>query len=291
MSNMYNFDVKSPTSLSEALALMDQYQNQIKPMAGGTDVLILVRNNLGQWGEIPIILNLSSIPDLDFIRETEDTIEIGPLVTHTDVLESSIIKKYIPSLTKAVSIVGSPQIRNLGTIIGNICRGSPAADTLGVLYAREAKIHVQTIDDEKIIPISEFLTGPGMTTLPDNGLVTKLEIPKLPGYVSDYFSLRQRDALSIVVISVAIEALFNTEKSQIEDIRIVLGAVAPTFVRAPKTEALLKSQPLSQELISQVEQLVVSECKPITDVRSNKEYRQAMTGVLLGRFLRNVIKE
>ena len=288
---MYQFDVKSPTSLAEALVLKDQYQRDIQPLAGGTDVLIMVRNNLGEWRRTPLMLNLNSIPGLDFIRESEIDIEIGPLVTHTQVLESPIIEKYVPALHKAVGFVGSPQIRNLGTIIGNLCRGSPAADTLGVLYAREAKVHIQTVDSEKIVSIEEFLTGPGISTLPDNGLVTKLSIPKLPGYISDYTTLRQRVALSIVVVSIAVEALFDEDKSQIEDIRIVLGAVAPTFVRAHKTESLLKSREFTKELIGQAEQLVTSECVPITDVRSNKDYRQAMTGVLLGRFLRKFLNK
>ena len=270
---------------------MDQYGKDIEPLAGGTDVLIMVRNNLGKWGNVPNVLNMLSIPHMDFINETENAIEIGPTVTHTQVLVSPIIAQHIPALIRAIEYVGSPQIRNLGTIVGNVVRGSPAADTLCLFYTREAKIRVQTVNSTEDISISEFLVGPGQTTLPENGLVTKIIIPKLPGYKSDYISLRQRNALSIVVISIAIEVLLNEDQSQIDDIRIALGAVAPTIVRAPKTEQLLKNQILSEDLISQAEQLVTTECVPITDVRSNKKYRQAMTGVLLGRFLREIIKK
>ena len=288
---MYNFEVKSPTSLVEALSLMDQYGKDIEPLAGGTDVLIMVRNNLGKWGNVPNVLNMLSIPHMDFINETENAIEIGPTATHSQVLVSPIIAQHIPALIRAIEYVGSPQIRNLGTIVGNVVRGSPAADTLCLFYTREAKIRVQTVNSTEDISISEFLVGPGQTTLPENGLVTKIIIPKLPGYKSDYISLRQRNALSIVVMSIAIEVLLNEDQSQIDDIRIALGAVAPTIVRAPKTEQLLKNQILSENLITQAEQLVATECVPITDVRSNKKYRQAMTGVLLGRFLREIIKK
>ncbi|MHA1444591.1 MAG: FAD binding domain-containing protein [Candidatus Hodarchaeales archaeon] len=286
---MYHFEIKSPTSLAEALSMMDMHGKDIEPLAGGTDVLIMVRNNLGKWGDVPMMLNIHSIPEMDFITETNDTIEIGPAVTHTQVLQSPVIKEHIPALIKAIDYVGSPQIRNLGTIIGNVVRGSPAADTLCLLYTREAKIRIQTVNSEEDIPISNFLVGPGQTILPENGLVTKLIVPKLPMYRSDYVSLRQRNALSIVVMSIAIEVLFNEAKSQISDIRIALGAVAPTIVRAHKTEKLLKSQKFSIDLIMQAEQLVATECVPITDVRSNKQYRQAMTSVLLGRFLRKFI--
>ena len=287
---MYHFEVKSPTSLAEALSLMDVHGKDIEPLAGGTDVLIMVRNNLGKWGEVPIMLNIHSIPGMDFITETNNTIEIGPTVTHTQVLQNPIIKEHIPALIKAIDYVGSPQIRNLGTIIGNVVRGSPAADTLCLLYTREAKIRVQTVNSEEDIPISDFLVGPGQTILPENGLVTKLIVPKLPGYQSDYISLRQRNALSIVVMSIAVEVHFNEEKSQINDIRIALGAVAPTIVRTPKTEQLLISKNLTDDLIAEAEQLITTECVPITDVRSNKKYRQAMTGVLLGRILREMIE-
>ncbi len=287
---MYHFEVKSPTSLAEALSLMDQYGKNIEPLAGGTDVLIMVRNNLGKWGDVPLMLNLHSIPEMDFITETNNTIEIGPSVTHTQVLQSPIIKNHIPALIKAVEYVGSPQIRNLGTIVGNVVRGSPAADTLSLLYTREAKIRVQTVISEEDIPIRDFLVGPGQTILPENGLVTKLIIPKLPDYQSDYVSLRHRNALSIVVMSIAVEVLFNEEMSQINDIRVALGAVAPTIVRAHKTEQLLKSQELTEDLIVEAEQLITTECVPITDVRSNKKYRKAMTGVLLGRILRKMVE-
>ncbi|MHA1975715.1 MAG: FAD binding domain-containing protein [Candidatus Hodarchaeales archaeon] len=285
---MYSNEILSPKSLADALAIKDQYGKDIFPLAGGTDVLVMVRNKLGIWGNSPPLLNLNSIPDIDFIRETKNTIEIGPLVTHTQLLESSLIDKYIPALKKAVSIIGAPQIRNLGTIIGNMCRASPAADTLTTLYARDTQVQIQTVDTLDLIPIEEFITGPGSIDIPKNGLVTKIVIPKLEGYKGDYISLRQRYALSIVVVSIAVEALLSKDGSKLEDIRISLGAVAPTIVRATKTESFLRSQNFTIESITQAENLITEECTPITDIRSNEKYRKAMTGVLLGRFLRGL---
>ncbi|MHA2156075.1 MAG: FAD binding domain-containing protein [Candidatus Hodarchaeales archaeon] len=278
----------SPTSLAEALAIKDQYGSDIFPLAGGTDVLVMVRNKLGVWGESPPLLNLNSIPDLNFIQETDTNIEIGPLVTHTQLLESPIIAKNIPVLKKAVSIIGSPQIRNLGTIVGNMCRASPAADTLAPLYTRNTLVQVQTVNNSELLPIDEFISGPGQISIPKNGLVTKIVIPKLEGYRGDYISLRQRYALSIVVVSIAVEVLLSKDKLKIDDIRISLGAVAPTIVRARKTESLLKSHTFSEDLIEQSEKMIVEECRPISDIRSNKRYRKAMTGVLLGRILKNL---
>ncbi len=286
---MYSNEILSPTSLTEALAIKDQYRGSIHPLAGGTDVLVMVRNKLGIWADAPPLLNLNTIPDLNTIQEMDDCIEIGPLVTHTQLLESPIIEKYIPTLKKAVSIIGSPQIRNLGTIVGNICRASPAADTLATLYARDAQVRIQTINGSDLIPINEFITGPGEIGIPENGLVTNLVIPKLDGYIGDYISLRQRYALSIVVVSIAVEALLTKKKSKINDIRISLGAVAPTIVRATRTEELLISSDFTEDIITEAENLIVEECKPISDIRSNKRYRKAMTGILLGRILKSFL--
>jgi len=287
---MYQFEIETPKNIMEALTLKNKFKNGIQPLAGGTDVLVMVRNKLGKWGASPRLLNLTQIQELNFINDTDEFIEIGPLTTHTQVLESPIIKQYFPAFVKAVAYVGSPQIRNLGTIIGNVCRASPAADSLPILYVRDAQVQIQTIDDKKIIPIEEFITGPGQTVLPDNALVTKLIIPKLPNYIGDYTSIRQRIALSIVVVSVAIEAQFNQEKRRLDDIRISLGAVSPTVVRARKTENLLMTNILNSDLIMEAKSRVKTECIPITDVRSNKDYRQAMTSILLGRFLDNLIR-
>ena len=288
---MYSNEILSPTSLADALTIKDQYGSDIFPLAGGTDVLVMVRNKIGVWGESPPLLNLNGIPDFDFVQETDDGVEIGPLATHTQLLESSIIEKYIPTLKKAISIIGSPQIRNLGTIIGNVCRASPAADTLTTLYARDTQVQIQTVDSLTLVPIHEFITSPGQIRIPKNGLVTKIIIPKLVGYTGDYISLRQRYALSIVVVSIAVEALLSKDKSKIEDIRIALGAVAPTIVRTTRTEELLKSNIFNEELILEAENQIIDECKPISDIRSNKKYRKAMTGVLLGRILRNIHKQ
>ena len=287
---MYKFQIETPKTLMEALALKNEFKDRIQPLAGGTDVLVMVRNKLGKWGASPRLLNLTQIPELTFINESDEYIEIGPLTTHTQVLESPIIKRYFPAMIKAIAYIGSPQIRNLGTIIGNICRASPAADSLPVLYARDAQIQIQTIKNQKIMPIEEFITGPGQTVLPEDALVTKLIIPKLSNYIGDYTSIRQRDALSIVVVSIAVEAQFNQEKKKLEDIRISLGAVSPTVVRARKTEKLLKAKNLTSDLIMEAKATIKSECIPITDVRSNKDYRQAMTGVLLGRFLDMLVR-
>lgn len=281
---MYEFEIHSPTNLDEALELKATFGVELHPLAGGTDVLVSIRNNRVNWGEKPSLLNLNNIQALHFIRETPDAIEIGPLLTHTEISTHPLIITHVPALAKAVSYIGSPQIRNRGTIAGNMCHASPAADSLPILYCRNALIEIQTQEHTTQVPIEEFITGPGFIAIDPCGIVTKIIVAKLPNYIGEYLTLRQRQALSCNVVSVGVEMLQDL-KGKIKDIRIALGAVAPTVVRGKKTENLLRGNVITDELINDAKNLIKTECVPIDDVRSNKNYRQAMTGILLARFL------
>jgi len=282
---MYQFNIHSPEDLEEALELKATFGADLHPFAGGTDVLVSIRNNRVDWGEQPSLLNLNKIQALHFIKETPNTIEIGALMTHSEISNHPLIQTHIPALAKAVSYIGSPQIRNRGTIVGNLCHASPAADSLPILYCRNANIEVQTQKQTTLVPIEEFITGPGFIALDPSGIVTKISVPKLPDYIGDYLTLRQRQALSCNVVSVGIEMKYPNQREKIEDIRIALGAVSPTVIRGEKTEKLLKNKVITQDIINSAHELIQTECVPIDDVRSNKHYRQAMTGVLLSRFL------
>lgn len=282
---MYELDIARPETLDEALELKKEHGENMHPLAGGTDVLVCIRNNLVDWGPKPSLLDLNHISELHFVNETRDSVEIGPLLTHAEIIENEVINRHVPALCKAVSFIGSPQIRNRGTIAGNVVHASPAADCLPILYARDSKVETRTHKQTKLVPIQDFITGPGVVEIDPHGIVTKIVIPKLPGYVGDYLTLRQRRALSCNVVSVGVE--MKSDKGKIEDIRVALGAVAPTVVRGVKTESLLRNRKLSADLIEEAQTLIRTECQPIDDVRSNRKYRQAMTGVLLARFLRN----
>ena len=285
---MYKLDIHSPKTLEKALELKNIHGNMLHSLAGGTDVLVSLRSNRVDWGSKPSLLNLNNIEDLHFVTETRDTVEIGPLLTHNELTQNPLIKEHIPTLCKALTYIGSPQIRNQGTIGGNIVHASPAADSLPVLYMRDTKIEVSTYQKRTLVPIQDFITGPGSVELDPYGIVTKILVPKHSGYRGDYQTLRQRKAISINVVSVGSEILMSDE-GRVEDIRIALGAVSPTVVRGEKTERYLQNKKLSHEIIGVVKELIQKECIPIDDIRSKKKYRSAMTGVLLSRFLRNQI--
>ncbi len=285
---MYEFKILKPLSLTHALELKAEYGADLHPLAGGTDILVSVRNNRVDWGNTPILLDINHlIKELKFVKETVETVEIGSLMTHTEIIDNQIVQSYIPTLCKSLALIGSPQIRNRGTMIGNIVHASPAADSLPILYARDAKVEIKSLKYTKLIPISDFITGPGIVNLNPDAIVTKIIIPKLPKYTGDYLSLRQRRSLSCNVVSVGVEMLKNNTNNGIKDIRIALGAVSPMVVRGKKTEQLLKGNQISNNIFIEAERLIQTECVPITDVRSNMDYRRAMTGILLKRFLQS----
>jgi CO/xanthine dehydrogenase FAD-binding subunit len=282
---MYDLNIVRPETLHEALELKKEHGENLHPLAGGTDILVSIRNKSVNWGPKPSLLSLNRIRELHFVKETNYAVEIGPLLTHTEIVENKVIKNHVPTLCKAISFIGSPQIRNRGTIAGNVVHASPAADCLPILYARDSKVEVRTNIQSKLVPIQDFISGPGIVRIDPHGVVTKIVVPKLPRYVGDYLSLRQRRAQSCNVVSVGVEMKIDVGK--VKDIRIALGAVAPTVVRGDKTELLLRNRKLSPDIIEEAQTLIETECQPIDDVRSNSKYRRAMTGVLLARFLRN----
>ena len=283
---MFMLDISSPESLDEALELKKNHGNEIQVLAGGTDVLININKGVESVHR-SALLNLTKIEELGFVRETTDSIEIGSLVTHSEIIHNQLIQAHIPSLCKAASFIGSPQIRNQGTLVGNVVNASPAADSLPVLYARDALIEVSTVEKKTLVPVNEFIKGPGVVDLDPAGIVTKIVVPKLTGYFGDYLTLRQRKAVSISVVSLGGEILVSRD-GVVEDVRIALGAVSPTVVRGVLTEYLLRNRRLSPGLVKEAVRVVQTECVPIDDFRSNKEYRGAMAGVLVQKFLQSI---
>lgn len=288
MDHFDGIEFLTPKTLEEALKLKEQHKSNIVLMSGGTDVLVSIRGGHPRFKK-PNILNIGLLEELKFIKEENDYIAIGSANTHSELIESSLIQNFMPHLADAVSRIGSTQIRNQGTICGNLVMASPAGDSIGPLVTREAKIVAKSSKNVRIIPIKEFLIGPGQTSLKEDEIVVEIRVPKTPiNWFKKYISLRQRKALSCNKVSVSLELNLDDENSVIEA-RIALGAVAPTVVRAKKTEAFLKGKILEKEnleLFKKAEELANSECSPIDDTRSNKNYRKIMTGILVSKALR-----
>lgn len=275
-------DYFEPKSVNEALSLLHQYGDQAKVIAGGTDIMVDMK-----YKEAPgCLVNIKRIPGLGAIQENGGGLRIGSLVTIREIETNVLIRERLPVLWEAAHQFASLQIRNTATIGGNICRASPSGETLAPLLVLEAKAKLAFSDGEKTESFSTLFLGPGKTSLGSKGLLTEIEVPyPAKGSRGIYLKHAVRGAMDIAMVGVAVLMTPDAAKAKIQDVRIGLGAVAPTPIRAPKTEALVRGKPLSPALAREAAQLAASESSPITDQRSSAEYRQWIVAALTRRGL------
>jgi carbon-monoxide dehydrogenase medium subunit len=233
-------------------------------------------------------VDLNRIQELNYIKEEEGFIKIGATATHTQVAANPLTAR-IPALYDAVSRIGSPQIRNRGTITGNIVNASPAADTACPLIVHGAEIEVQSVEATNIMPIEELFVGPKINCLEPGELVTEIRIPVPPeNSCSAYKRIGRRKAFTLSVVSAA--AYLQVEDNVCVDTGIAFGSVAMTPLRVPEAEDMLKGKELSEENILEASEAVRDFVKPITDVRGTAEYRQDMCPVLMRRALQTALE-
>jgi len=308
---MKKFDYLKPKTLEEALSLLNQQGKKAKLIAGGTDVIVLIK----QKTMAPdILISLRGIPGLDQIQYN-GTLRIGALVTHRAIEKSEVIRKEFSALADAADVLGSIQIRNVATIGGNICTAAPSADTATPLLVLGTQVKIKSLKEEKTVPIEEFFTGPGETILKKGEIVTELVMPKpLPHTGSAYWKLQRRLALDLPILGVStllsldkgtiscsdmlctvspISSILHTmEQDELvcKEVRIALGVAAPTPVRAVKAESLLRGKKISDELLEEVAETAVKEAQPRDTIRGEAWYRSDMIKVLVKRMVMKSIE-
>jgi len=257
------------------LADLKKLRKPVKFLAGGTDIYPLLKDG---FLENEVFCDISEIKELKEIKIKKDVLEVGALITFSDVIEKPLFRKYANALYESALVMGSPQIRNRATLGGNIANASPSGDSIPPLFVLKAKIktNLRTVD------INRFFTGPKRTILKKNEIITGIIIPK-EQRESYFMKVGPRKALAISKVSVA--AAFKVQKGIIKDVRIALGAVGPTVLRAKKTEKFLEGKKLSKEHIRTASELASSEATPIDDFRSLAAYRKKVVGSLLEKIL------
>jgi len=264
-------DYFEPKTLSEAVSLLAKYGAEAKVIAGGTDMLVDMK-----FKEEPAcLINIKKIPGLSGIRENGAGLRIGALTTIRDIETSALVRQRLAVLWQASHQFASLQIRNTATIGGNICRASPSGETLAPLLVLEARGKCVSADGEKSEPFSSLFLGPGKTSFGAKGLLTEIEVPyPAAGSQGVYLKHAVRGAMDIAMVGVAVLLTPDAAKSAIQDVRIGLGAVAPTPIRASKTEALLCGKPLTAALLQEAAAMAAAESSPISDQRSSAENRR-----------------
>lgn len=276
-----------PDSLDLAVECLKD--GDVTILAGGTDL-----TPQSQAGRIKIkqtLMNIRHIPQLTGITLEGSEIRIGSLTTITEIMQHPLVQKHLPVLVEACDHFASDQIRNAGTLGGNICNASPAGDTLIPLLVLDASVELASMPESKLyrhsMPLSTFFVGPGKTRRSLCELVTCVRIP-LPGdnHVSRFFKLGTRPALDISTISIGIAG--NFDKGCLLNVRVAFGAVAPTPVRATLTEQALEGRHLDAASIEQIAAIARDEVQPINDVRATAWYRKEMIHNITKRILSHV---
>ncbi len=279
MNPIPKFEYHAPVTLAGALELLAEL-DEAKPIIGGTDLMVSMRQAACNPSHI---VDLNRIPDLNYIIEEEGYIKIGATTTHSQVASNPLTAS-VPALYDAVSRIGSPQIRNRGTITGNIVNASPAADTACPLIVHNAEIEIRSADSTHILPIEELFVGPKINCLEPSELVTEIRMPKPPvNSSSAYKRIGRRKAFTLSVVSAAV--YIQAEENVCIEAGIAFGSVAMTPLRVSDVEEMLKGKELTMENVKEASEAVREYVKPITDVRGTEEYRRDMCPVLMRRAL------
>jgi len=278
---MKRFEYFEPATLAEAAGLMHAANAQV--LAGGTDLLVEIKEQLRR---VERVVNIKRIPEIGGLSyDAREGLRIGALVTAREIEVSPVVQEKYASLAQSARELGSIQVRNRATIVGNVCRASPSADTLPPLIADGAQVRIFGERGERVVALEEFFTGPGRTVLGPGELVTEILVPPpAPRTGKVYIKHGRRKAMELATVGVAVSMTLS------RDVRIVLGAVAPTPIRARQAEGLLQGMKLTSELIAKAAEAAEAESRPISNVRASAGYRRDMVRVLTRRALAQAVK-
>ena len=270
---MQSFDYQKVYSLQEALDAASASRGGSAFMAGGTDLLVQIKEGKKRPKSI---IDVKGISEMDGVVITGDECSIGAL-TSIRILERSLsISEKVPLLAQAAAKLGSVQVRHRATVGGNICNGSPSADMASALLALDAQVEIYGNAGRRVIDLDKFFLGPGATVLGDGELLTRLKIPLTRNRRgSVYYKLSTRKAMDLAFVGVAVLLELGRDDT-ISKTRIALGAVAPTPIRVPSAEKLLEGIRLSPEAAREAAELAARSCEPISDHRASAEYRREM---------------
>ena len=280
---MPGFDFYEPKNIQEALEFMSRSKGKTKILSGGTDLIVNLKKGLLSPKSL---ISINRLKDLNQIRASKTKIRIGSCCTVADIAENDHIKDIFMALNEGAQRLGSPLIRNLATIGGNIITARPAADLPPVLIAYGAELVLRKISGERIIKIDSFIKGPGKTLVKPDEILTEIRI-KNPSKHSGaaYIKMGVRETLEISMVNIA--ALIELDKpgGLIKSARIVLGSVAPIPFLSPSAEKVLLGEKPSKAIFTKAGEEAAKDSRPITDFRASAEYRREMVKVLTTRAL------
>ncbi len=269
------FEYLEPKTIEEALQSLAKHGKKAKVIAGGTDLLVKMK-----MGEVhpEVLVNILRVPALRYLIEDKG-IRIGALTPFRELEKSRVIREKYTTLFEAARSVSSVQIKTMGTVGGNLCHASPAADSAPPLVVLGGKVKLVESGRERILPVEEFFVGPGETVLSPKELLVEIQIPESSSKTGSAFLKMKRVSADLAKVSVAVAVV--REGDVCKDCRIALGAVAKVPLRTKKGEEILKGKKFAENLITKAGNQIAEEIQPITDLRSTAWYRKEVTKIMV----------
>ncbi len=280
---MHAISYEAPTTVDQAVALLKTYGENGRPFCGGTDILIQLRAGVRRNEHLVDVKNIRELRQLSF--DAKSGLRLGAAVPCIEIYENEQMRRHYPGLTEAAHLIGSLQIQDRASVGGNLCNGSPAADTTPALIALNARARVVGPKGAREVAVEKFCTAPGRTVLEPGELLIELLIPAPPPHSSDaYLRLIPRNEMDIAVVGVG--SALTLDGDRVKAARIALGAVGPTPIFAAKASESLVGKKLDDAAIESAGRLAAEAATPIDDMRGTAEYRKHVTAVLTRRTLK-----
>lgn len=276
------FEHVAPASLDEALALLAEHGREARLLAGGTDLLVKVRAGLTAPR---VVIGLKRVPGLNRVSYDRAVgLTIGATALLADVAAHRDVRRVFPALAGAIAGMANVQVRNMGTVVGNICNASPCADTVPILMALGAEVVLARLGGRRTVPLERFFQGPGLTDIAPDEVAVEVRVPiPVPGTGASYHRLSPRGRVDMAVASAAVA--IQRDGGRCADARVVLGAVAPVAMRAARAEQVVTGGRLDPDTIARAADEAAAESRPISDLRASAEYRRKVVAVLVRRAL------
>lgn len=283
---MIRFDYQEPTTLKKAFSLMEKYGDDARVIAGGTSLIIMMRQRL----LMPkIVISLARIPKFDRITyNNKDGLRIGAGARHRDIELSPAVRKHYPLLQETFRKVAQPRIRNMGTVGGNLAGGDPLTDPGASLIALDAEVTLTSSRGQRRLPLDEFFVDYYQTALEPGELLTEIHVPppERPAWSHIKFTPRSIEDFATVGVAITLKA----DNGTCEDVRLGLNSVASTIVHAKKAEEVLRGKPITDTALQEMGEVAATECDPTDDNRGSAEYKRDMVRVLVPRAAKEALR-
>lgn len=278
------FELLIPQSLKEAVDMLGKYKTKASVMAGGTDVIVSMTKGFGT----PYVITLAEIPELMYVEyDKTNGLRIGAMATLAQVAANPDVQKHYPALWKSSAVNGTPQTRNMGTVVGNIMRASPSGDCCCAILATGGTVVLKGQKGKREVSMDDFFVKYKQTAAKADELAVEIKLPPIPAGTTTAFVRMTRTTLDLSKVNAAVR--LDMSRKKIKEARVVMGAVAPVTLRLKKTESILNGQSVTDDILQEVVNTVPTEISPIDDVRSTAEYRRSVSGVIVKRLIQDAL--